>query len=106
MSLHAKGDAGARGLAQKTGNTIHALLSLRAQRLGDFHLSGGELHFHGQPPLLVPNAIPPGELLFFPPDIASSASKPLSLCGGSPDQKTANENPQQGENSICRQAPW
>jgi hypothetical protein len=53
MPLRAKSNAGARCSAHMAGYAFHPLLGLRAQRLGDSHLSGGELHFHGQPPLLV-----------------------------------------------------
>jgi hypothetical protein len=52
LLLRAKRNAGARALAQNAGNPFHPLLGLRMQRLGDPYLSGGELHFHGQPPLL------------------------------------------------------
>jgi hypothetical protein len=53
MPLRAEGHAGVCGFAQDAGDAFHTLLSLRPQSLGDFHLPGGELHFHGQPPLLV-----------------------------------------------------
>jgi len=51
--LCTENNAGVRVLAQYAGNPLHTLLGLHAQSLGNLHLSGGVLHFHGQPPLLV-----------------------------------------------------
>jgi hypothetical protein len=50
--LRAERNAGARAFAQNAGNPFHTFFGLLAQRLGDTHLPGGVLHFHGQPPLL------------------------------------------------------